>query len=267
MVEEVTRIAEKGCHAVTFTENPYALGYPSLHTNHWDPFWAACADLETVICMHLGSSSQIHITSPDAPVNVRLNQSGISLYACASDLSWAPMLRKYDNLKFALSEGGIGWMPYFLERLDYVYQHHYKWTQQDFGDRLPSEVFKEHIILCFIDDDFGMANYDQFNTDMVTWECDYPHSDTTWPTAPELASRSFAHAPDDIVRKISHQNAMRLFQFDPTPIRPLERCTVAALRSEVPGHDISIVPRGINPNKALLSGDLATLGGVPGRDF
>src|SRR3954454_13202767 len=42
--DEVRRVAKKGCHAITFPENPVPLGLPSLHTDHWDPFWAAISD-------------------------------------------------------------------------------------------------------------------------------------------------------------------------------------------------------------------------------
>ncbi len=75
---EVRRVAAKGCHAVTFSSNPHALGLPSLYTDHWDPFWKACEDEGTVVCMHLGSSSTVPITSPDAPVEViyRCRRSG-----------------------------------------------------------------------------------------------------------------------------------------------------------------------------------------------
>ncbi len=38
MAEELRRVAEKGCHAVAFSEKPTKLGYPSLHDPHWDPF-------------------------------------------------------------------------------------------------------------------------------------------------------------------------------------------------------------------------------------
>jgi predicted TIM-barrel fold metal-dependent hydrolase len=37
--EEVRRLAKKGVHSVTFTENPATLGYPSFHSEHWDPLW------------------------------------------------------------------------------------------------------------------------------------------------------------------------------------------------------------------------------------
>ena len=57
MAAEVRRVAAKGCHAVTFSEDPEKLGWPSLHADHWDPFCKACVDNGTVICLHIGSSS------------------------------------------------------------------------------------------------------------------------------------------------------------------------------------------------------------------
>ena len=155
---EVRRVAEKGCHAVTFSENPEKLGWPSLHTDHWDPLWKACADEGTIVCMHLGSSSQLVVTSAEAPIDVMISLQPMNMVQAAADLLWSPILRKYTDLHFALSEGGIGWIPYALERIDYVYEHHHKWTGQDFGDMLPSQVFKDRIITCFIDDAFGVDN-------------------------------------------------------------------------------------------------------------
>ena len=243
--KEVRRLAEKGCHAVTFSENPYKLGHPSLHSDHWDPFWAACEESKTVVCLHLGSSSQLHMTAPDAPFTVQITGTGISLFDCASDLIWSPILRKFPDLKFSLSEGGIGWVPYFLERVDYTYTHHKAWTGADFGDRMPSDVFKSNIITCFFDDHFGVANVETIGADMVTWECDYPHSDSSWPNSPEHLWSHFEglSLSDAVINKITHENVMRLYSFDPYSIRPREKCTAAALRAEVPNHDVSIVSR------------------------
>ncbi len=240
---EVRRVAKKGCHAVTFSENPEKLGWPSLHSSHWDPFWTACADEGTVICMHLGSSSQILVTSADAPIDVMISLQPMNMVQAAADLLWSPVLRKYTDLHFALSEGGIGWIPYALERIDYVYQHHHKWTGQDFGDMLPSQVFKDRIITCFIDDAFGVASRDYLNIDNITWECDYPHSDSTWPTAPEACMKYLADVPDEDINKITHLNAMKHFQYDPFSVRPREKCTVEALRAEAADVDTSLVSR------------------------
>src|SRR5574341_1735225 len=57
MADEVRRVAAKGCHAVTFSEDPAKLGWPHIFGDHWDPFFAACEDEEVVICLHIGSSS------------------------------------------------------------------------------------------------------------------------------------------------------------------------------------------------------------------
>jgi predicted TIM-barrel fold metal-dependent hydrolase len=241
MAQEIRRCAKKGCHSVTFSENPTKLGWPSIHTDHWDPVWQACCDESVVVCMHIGSSSQLTITSPDAPLDVMITLQPMNIVQAAADLVWSKMLRKFDDLKVALSEGGIGWIPYFLERIDYNYDRHHAWTGQDFGNKLPSEVFNEHVITCFIDDKFGVASSDALDLDMVTWECDYPHSDSNWPTSPELFAMSLNGLSDQKIDKITHLNAMKHFSYDPfSVLGGRENCTVGALRKQVEGHDVTI---------------------------
>lgn len=238
MATEIRRVAAKGCRAVTFSENPEKLGLPSLHNEHWDPFWQACSDTGTVICLHIGSSSEVVVTSVEAPIDTLITLQPMNLVLAAADLLWSPVLRKYDKLRFALSEGGIGWIPYFLERCDYVYKHHSAWTHQDFGDLLPSELFRERMLTCFIDDNFGLANLSELNTDMVSWECDYPHSDSTWPISPETVGSSLDALSPEIVAKITHQNAMRVFDFDPFAHVPRADATVGALRAQASDVDL-----------------------------
>src|SRR4029077_18628315 len=138
LAAEVRRTAAKGCHAVTFSENPSKLGHPSIHTDYWDPFLQACSDENVIVCMHIGSSSELVITSPDAPMDCLITLTPMNIVQAATDLVWSPVLRKFPDLKVALSEGGIGWTPYFLERVYYNYGRHHVWTGQDFGNRLPS---------------------------------------------------------------------------------------------------------------------------------
>jgi predicted TIM-barrel fold metal-dependent hydrolase len=244
MAAVVRRMAEKGCHAVTFSENPEKLKLPSWHSDHWDPFLRACEEVNTVICLHIGSSSETVITAMDAPIDTMITLQPMNIVKCAADLVWSPVFRKFPDLKIALSEGGIGWVPYFLERVDYVYKNHHQWTNQDFGDMLPSEVFNRNILTCFIDDAVGMEVRHHLNVDHIHWECDYPHSDSTWPNAPEDAMRYLAGVPDEEVDKITHLNAMRNFSFDPFAHRPRERCTVAALRAEAADVDTTPVSHG-----------------------
>jgi predicted TIM-barrel fold metal-dependent hydrolase len=155
---EIHRVAKKGCHAVTFPENPEPLGLPSLHSDHWDPFWAACADEGTIVCMHIGSSSKLVTTAADAPIDVMIVLQPMNIVQAAADLIHSPVFRKFPDVTVALSEGGIGWIPYFLERLDHSYRVHKAWTGADFGSKMPSEVFMEHVVLCFISDAVGRAS-------------------------------------------------------------------------------------------------------------
>jgi predicted TIM-barrel fold metal-dependent hydrolase len=247
MADEVRRVAKKGCHAISFSENPEKLGLPSVHNEHWDPFWQACHDEGTVVCIHIGSGAGMAFTSMEAPVDVMITVQPINIVTCAADLLWSRVLRRFPELKFALSEGGIGWIPYFLERADYVYKHHHQWTFQDFGDKLPSQVFREHFITCFIDDKAGVQNRHLVGLDTITWECDYPHSDTTWPRAPELLAEHFAGVPDAEVDKITHENALRHFRLDAFRYRPKAKCRAGALRAESPDVDLSLRSHGGKP--------------------
>jgi predicted TIM-barrel fold metal-dependent hydrolase len=240
MAAEVRRLAEKGCHAVTFSENPEKLGHPSLHSSHWDPFWAACQETETVVCLHIGSSSSLILTASDAPVDVMISITPMNSFLALNDLIWTPVFKKFPRIKIALSEGGIGWIPYALERMDYTFEHHHAWTGADFGGRRPSDIFRDHIITCFIDDATGIEVRHRIGIDNITWECDYPHSDSTWPHSPEQLGKALHGIPDDEIAKITHLNAMRAFKFDPFSIRPKEKCTVGALRAEATDVDVSI---------------------------
>jgi len=208
--------------------------------------------------MHIGSSSELVITSVDAPIDVLITVTPMNIVRAAADLIWSPVLRQFPDIKVALSEGGIGWIPYFLERIDYNYQKHHIWTGQDFGDRLPSEVFNEHVITCFIDDAFGVASRDYLNMDNVTWECDYPHSDTTWPTAPEQLWKYIGELPKHDIDRITHLNAMTHFNYHPFSVIPKELSTVGALRERAAGRDVGIrsTRKGPKPVHANRASDL-----------
>jgi predicted TIM-barrel fold metal-dependent hydrolase len=239
MAAEIRRMAAKGCHAVSFSENPERLKLPSFHSDHWDPFWEACSDEGTLVCLHIGSSSQLVVTASDAPIDVLITLQPVNIVQAAADLLWSPVLRKFPSLRVALSEGGIGWIPYFHDRVDWIYERHRAWTGQDFGDQLPSQLFRERVIVCFIDDPAGVEARERVGVERITWEADYPHSDSTWPTSPERLMKSMDGVPDDEVDAITHLNALRHYRFDPFSVRPREQCTVGALRAEAADVDVS----------------------------
>ncbi|HBO3410778.1 TPA: amidohydrolase family protein, partial [Pseudomonas aeruginosa] len=229
---EVTRLAKLGVHALSFSDNPALHGFPSIHSDYWDPLWKACADNNVVICCHIGTGIKAEHASDLSPIDAWITSMPISIANSAADWIWAPMWKKFPDLRMALSEGGIGWIPYLLERADFTHRHHHAWTNADFGGKKPSDIFRKHFITCFIEDDFGLRNLPDVGEDMVTWECDYPHSDCTWPHSPEVAWESLKRLPKETIDKVTHLNAMREFSYDPFAILGRENCTVGALRAQ-----------------------------------
>ena len=148
------------------------------------------------------------------------------------ELIWADMWERFPTLRFSLTEGDIGWIPYFLWRAEHTHSRHGGWTKATFPDRVsgPADVFRKHFLSCFISDRIAVKLLDEFDTGNVCWESDFPHSDSNWPNAPEELTKLFGDAgvDDAAVNKITHENAMRHYKFDPFAIRGRDKCTVRA---------------------------------------
>ena len=138
------------------------------------------------------------------------------------NLIWSPALKRFPDLQFALSEGGIGWLPYFLERIDYVYERHRFWTHQDFGDELPSQRARKNFTFCFIDDKAGVAQpradrhrQHHLGVRLPALGLDLAaRRPRRWPSTSTRASR------DADINKMTYLNAMRVFQLRPVRAPP-----------------------------------------------
>ena len=98
------------------------------------------------------------------------------------NLMMSPVCRKFPGLKFVFSEGGIGWLPNALERADRMWLRHQVYSGLD--DILPSEIYRRNMYLCMIEEPVCLKYRDDIGVDHIMWECDYPHTDTTWPESP-----------------------------------------------------------------------------------
>ena len=215
---EVRRNAARGAHAVCFTEIPPFLGLPSVHTDYWDPFFAACAETETVVSMHIGSSSKMPSTSADAPPAVGSTLTYMNAAMSLVDYLMSGVLERFPQLELAYSEGQIGWIPYVLERADAVWLENRGWGGvADKVKRPPSEYFHDHVFGCFFDDVHGLKSLDVIGVDNVTFETDYPHSDSTWPHTKKVAMEIMKDLSDDDIYKIVRGNAIRMLRL------PLDR--------------------------------------------
>ena len=224
--KEIRRNAARGFHAVSFSENPEGQGFPSVYGDHWDPFFAACAETETVINLHVGSSGSVHTPSVHAPADAKLalvprarDQRGRGL-----DLRQGPdALSGYQDR--GLSEGGVSWVPMVIERLRRTYracEAGNAWLRSD-GD--PVEILHRNFWFTSVEDPSAFQLLSIVGEDKVMVEVDYPHVDSTWPDTQALLESELQHLTPASIRKICYENAAGLYQH-PEPPRSMIEASV-----------------------------------------
>jgi predicted TIM-barrel fold metal-dependent hydrolase len=207
---EVRRNAARGVRAVAFTEIPAYLGLPSLHSGYWDPFFRACDETSTVVCMHIGSGTKTPQSSPDAPELVSsvviFGNSAVSL----TDFLFSGVLARFPGLKLMYAECQIGWIPYVVQRCDDAWETH-RWARKETKlDELPSFYYRRQVFSCFFKDPVGVELIETVGVDNVTFETDYPHQDSTWPGSRQAAADQFGHLRQDVIDKIARNNGIKL---------------------------------------------------------
>jgi predicted TIM-barrel fold metal-dependent hydrolase len=209
-VAEVERNAERGVRAMCFSELPYHLGLPTIHTGYWDPLFAACADSGVVVSMHIGSSSTMAGASPDAPPAVSATLAGGGAMASMVDFMMSGVLVRYPSLKLLYAESQIGWIPYILQRIDQVWEDNQAWAETKHIPEPPSTYFHRNIYSCFINDPHGVSSIDEIGVNNVMVETDYPHGDSTWPNTEVIVGKILEGLDADTIYKICRGNAIKM---------------------------------------------------------
>jgi predicted TIM-barrel fold metal-dependent hydrolase len=211
---EVRRNAARGVRAVAFSEIVGHLGFPSIHSGHWDPFFAACEETGTVICMHIGSSSKMVPMPPDAPPIVAPIMQFSNSFVSLADFIFSGILDRYPGLKLAYSEGQAGWLPYALERMDHAYLHH-TWShgEKRIGE-LPSTYVRRNVWGCIFADRHAIANAELIGAGNLMFEVDFPHADGPFPQTLDHLREQFTGVDPDTAYKIIRGNAIDLYQLD-----------------------------------------------------
>jgi predicted TIM-barrel fold metal-dependent hydrolase len=209
-VEEVVRTADRGVRAVAFTELPANLGLPSIFSGHWDPLFATCNETGTVLAIHIGSGSKMLGTSADSYRAVSSSLVHVNSMMSLTDWLASGLLPRYPHLRLLFAECQIGWVPYQLQRMDYVWRDYSAWA---WGDRKghdvlpepPSAYFRKQVLCSFFDDEHGVRSIEEAGlVDNVSLEVDYPHGDSTWPRSAEVA--------ESIVRRLNPADAEKVIR-------------------------------------------------------
>jgi hypothetical protein len=153
----------------------------------------------------------MEMTTPEASFTITIMLAQVNANVALVNLLESPVMRAFPTTQFVLSEGGIGWIPPALERIDRMWEKHRMWAGLD--DLRPSELFRRNFHGCFVDDRVGVENRAYIGVDRIMWECDYPHVETPWPNAQATVEKMLGGLPADEVAMITNENARRLFRW------------------------------------------------------
>jgi len=226
-VAEIERCAEMGHRGVIFTQNPMAFGLPGLDERHWDPMWARCQELGLPVNFHIATGDNgllAYNGHPDNGKHANYASMGVSFFMgnarTIAQLICGGVCHRFPSLDFVSVESGIGWIPFALSALDWQWKNCGVHLEHPEYELLPSEFFQRQIYGCFwFEDATAKAALDILGPDNILYETDFPHPTSMSPGPASGAMRpddyleqTFADTSEDVLRKILHDNAARLYR-------------------------------------------------------
>jgi predicted TIM-barrel fold metal-dependent hydrolase len=226
--QEIRANAARGFRAVSFSENPETLGFSSIHTRHWDPFFAACEDTGTVLNLHIGSSGNVPRPSSDTPSPAIAALFPVNGVLALVDWVFSKIPARFPELKIVMSEAGVSWVPTAIERLDRAYRQREAGGHWTADDCHPVELLHRNFWYTSIEDPSAFRLLDLIGEDKVMVETDYPHNDSSWPDSQALIRGELEDLEPRVIAKICFENAATLYRHPPPPASVLEQSEIGA---------------------------------------
>jgi uncharacterized protein len=183
------------------------------HPKYW-PIYEAAADLGLPIAAHVGGFSGTHMGNGWPTYFVEQHSGYTQPYVSQIvSLVYSGVFDRFPKLQVILEEGGIGWMPSLMFRLDRVWESLREHAPQ--LERRPSEVIREHV--WFTTQPFDEPERPEYllqvleqmgMTDRIMFASDYPHWDFDDPR--RVLPKALGHELRDAIFR---DNAERLFAF------------------------------------------------------
>jgi predicted TIM-barrel fold metal-dependent hydrolase len=226
-VKEIQRCAGLGHKGVLFGAQPQDFGEPHLIDTHWDPIWAAACEAKLPISFHIGSGNLSDFLSGGPGFGVRTGmargsaQLFIDNFACVADIIFGGVCHRFPDLDFVSVESGASWLLFAVEAFDWQWKNNGVTTEHPEYDLLPSEYFRRQIHACFWFEEAGVCNAIETYPENMLFETDFPHPTSMAPGPKSVADhprdyaeRALAGLPEDVVGKVVHDNAARLYGLD-----------------------------------------------------
>jgi predicted TIM-barrel fold metal-dependent hydrolase len=213
-LKEVQRIANEGARAVQLPLYPSDIDLAPYWDEIYDPLWSAIEDLGLPISQHTGANEYLFELMDRDPTPAKgIFQSLPSMYMAEAMASWVlpGVFVRHPRLQVGFVEAGLGWLPYYLTRLDRMADRH-GWEQLGMNlPELPSHYWRQNMFATFEEDEFGIKNRYEIGVENLCWATDYPHPDCTWPESQQVIHTHFDDVPVDEMRLMVGGNAARIY--------------------------------------------------------
>ena len=196
--------------------------------NHpkYDPFWAACQEMELVVNFHSGPAPMEDYGEGQGMVGIYISEVVWWLVRPLTFMIWGGVFERFPRLRVAMTEGTSVWVPEYLQLLDFRYEDTpYSAKLGDYTSHLslkPSEYFARNVLVgasCMPRREAEMRH--QIGVDNIAWGSDYPHPEGTWPNTVENMKETFRQLPQDEIKKMLGQNALDWYGFDADKLAPI----------------------------------------------
>ncbi len=196
-----------------FISRPERFGDLALYDPSCDGIWQAAVDDGLAVGIHGSFGSRMPSFSTgryrDNLFYDHMIAHPFGQMAVMMDLIAGGVLDRFPALRVGFFESGLGWMPYWLDRLDEHFEvmgHHTPWLE-----RRPSEIFAEQ---CFVSMEADEATGLRWMAEKglghcILWGTDYPHFDSTYPGAYKEARQSFDATGPEIASQVVERNPRR----------------------------------------------------------
>ncbi len=221
-VTELQRAVGLGFKAVFIPTGPPA-GEPPFHTNHWEPLWAAAAEADMVLSVHIGTDSEAAANSTTGPGGfdvLRYKGPGGAILNYV-DTTWTGQkiacqlvacgaLDRHPRLRLLVSEGGAAWVPFVGDRMNEAFRQH-SFAISPKLSRSPKEILFDQVYASFQHDETAVAAMTAMGYQNVMWGSDYPHIEGTFGHTQEVLHGLFEDQDEAVRRRITVESFLDLF--------------------------------------------------------
>ncbi|HUP74224.1 MAG TPA: amidohydrolase family protein [Acidimicrobiales bacterium] len=207
---ELQRVAALGHRGALMYCFEFDCGDPA-----WDRVWAASAETGLPISFHIGGGVSTIPINPNGWAHLAF-ATVVAMQLCEplATMIFCGALERHPGMRLVMAEAGLGWLPYFVHRMDASAAKR-PGVAKDYQLRsVPSDIFRRQVYITFEEEAHGSTYIELLGADNFMWASDFPHADSTFPESRESIVASFQSLSEADCRKITADNCRTLYKFD-----------------------------------------------------